>query len=289
MNSVSSKQRRSHMRHFPVRLPQALALLLFFALGCGQAAKPGSRESVDQSSEPPAGENIWVAAASDLRFAMEEILSEFRRLHPEIQVEVTYGSSGNFYTQLSNQAPYCVYLSADIDYPRKLIEQGLAEKETEFAYGIGHLVVWIPNESKLDVERGMELLSDPAIRNIAIANPKHAPYGRAAEAALKKSGHYEHVKSRLVLGDSISQTAQFVQTGAADVGLIALSLALSPAMTDKGRFWKVPQEMYPPLIQGGIIMKSAKSPKAAQAYRKFLIGEAGQAILKKYGFDSPDK
>lgn len=277
------------MRHFPVRRLQTLALLLLLALGCGQAAKPVSRESAEQSPEPPAGENIRVAAASDLRFAMEEILKEFHRLHPEIQVEVTYGSSGNFYTQLSNQAPYCVYLSADIDYPRKLIEQGLAEKETEFAYGIGHLVVWVPNESKLDVERGMEILSDSAIRKIAIANPKHAPYGRAAEAALKKSGQFEQVQMRLVLGDSISQTAQFVQTGAADVGLIALSLAISPAMADKGRFWKVPQDLYPPLIQGGIIMKSAKSPKAAKEYRKFLTGEAGQAILKKYGFDSPDQ
>lgn len=277
------------MRHFPVRSLQALALLLLLALGCGQAAKPVSREIAEQSPEPPASENIRVAAASDLRFAMEEILKEFHRLHPEIQVEVTYGSSGNFYTQLSNQAPYCVYLSADIDYPRKLIEQGLAEKETEFAYGIGHLVVWVPNESKLDVERGMELLSDSAIRKIAIANPKHAPYGRAAEAALKKSGQFEQVQSRLVLGDSISQTAQFVQTGAADVGLIALSLAISPAMADKGRFWKVPQDLYPALIQGGIIMKSAKSPKAANEYRKFLTGEAGQAILKKYGFDSPDQ
>lgn len=277
------------MYHYPIRFLQILGLVLLLTTGCGQAAKPEPPESAVQSSEPPAGENIRVAAASDLRFAMEEILTEFHRLHPEIQVEVTYGSSGNFYTQLSNQAPFCVYLSADIDYPRKLIEQGLAEKETEFAYGIGHLVVWIPNESKLDIERGMELLSDPAVRKIAIANPKHAPYGRAAEAALKKSGHYEQVESRLVLGDSISQTAQFVQTGAADVGLIALSLALSPAMADKGRFWKVPQDMYPPLIQGGIIMKSAKSPKAAHVYRTFLISEAGQAILKKYGFDSPDK
>ncbi len=277
------------MYHYHVRFLQILGLVLFLTTGCGQAAKPEPRESAVQSSEPPAGENIRVAAASDLRFAMEEILKEFHRIHPEIQVEVTYGSSGNFYTQLSNQAPYCVYLSADIDYPRKLIEQGLAEKETEFAYGIGHLVIWVPSESKLDIERGMELLSDPAIRKIAIANPKHAPYGRAAEAALKKSGRFEQVESRLVLGDSISQTAQFVQTGAADVGLIALSLAISPAMADKGRFWKIPQDLYPLLTQGGIIMKSAKSPKAAHAYRKFLIGEAGQAILKKYGFDSPDK
>lgn len=275
------------MYKYHVRVLQILGLVLLLTTGCGPAAKPEPRDPASQSSEPPAGEKIRVAAASDLRFAMEEILTEFHRLHPEIQVEVTYGSSGNFYTQLSNRAPFCVYLSADIDYPRKLIEQGLAEKETEFAYGIGHLVVWVLNESKLDIERGMELLSDPAVRKIAIANPKHAPYGRAAEAALRKSGRFEQVESRLVLGDSISQTAQFVQTGAADIGLIAQSLAISPAMVDKGRYWKVPQDLYPPLVQGGIIMKSATSPRAANAYREFLIGETGQVILKKYGFDSP--
>ncbi|MFO1040778.1 MAG: molybdate ABC transporter substrate-binding protein [Planctomycetaceae bacterium] len=277
------------MPHHSSRFLRVFALLILAAFGCGQATKPGTTETANLKQESSTGENIRVAAASDLRFAMEELLTEFRQLRPQIQVDVTYGSSGNFYTQLSNQAPFCVYLSADIDYPRKLVEQGVAEKATEFTYGIGHLVVWVPSESKLDIERGLELLSDPTIRKIAIANPKHAPYGKAAEAALKKSGLFEHVESRLVQGDSVAQTAQFVQSGAADVGLIALSLVLSPAMVDKGRYWKVPQQLYPPLVQGGIVMKSARSPRAAHAYRQFLISPAGQAILKKYGFDGPDQ
>ena len=156
---------------------------------------------------------VQVAAAADLRFALDEIIESFQRQHQDIKAQVTYGSSGNFFAQLSNRAPFDIYFSADVDYPRKLIEQGLAIKETEFLYAVGRIVVWAPRRSSLDLERlGIRALLDPAVRKIAIANPKHAPYGRAAEAAMRKLGVYEQVQERLVLGENIAQTAQFIET-----------------------------------------------------------------------------
>src|SRR5262249_11432227 len=182
------------------------------------------------------------------KFAFDEVASEFRKQNPGIKVTVTYGASGNFFAQLSNKAPFDLYLSADIDYPRKLIDAGLAVKESEFVYAVVHLVVWVPNGASLDLEKlGLRAVADPAVKKLAVANPKHAPYGRAAEAALKKAGVYGDVKDRLVLGENIAQTAQFVESGSADAGLIALSLALAPTMRDKGRYWAVPPDTYPPL------------------------------------------
>src|SRR5262249_16120402 len=148
----------------------------------------------------------------------------FHAANPKLKVTPTYGSSGNFYSQLTHEAPFDVYLSADIEYPRKLIAANLADGE--FLYGVGRIVVWVPKASPLDVEKlGIEALADPSVRKISSANPAHAPYGRAAEAAMKKLGVYEAVQERLVLGENIAQTAQFVESGAADVGVIALSLA----------------------------------------------------------------
>jgi molybdate transport system substrate-binding protein len=231
---------------------------------------------------------VAVAAAADLKFAFGDVVAAFERRHPDITVKVTYGSSGNFFTQLSNEAPFDLYLSADIDYPRKLIAQGRAVNGSEFVYAVGHLVVWVPNGSPLDLEAlGIQAVLDPAVRKVAIANPKHAPYGRAAQAALKHFGVYEDVKDRLVLGDNIAQTAQFVESGAADVGLIALSLALAPAMRDKGRYWPVPLDAYPRLEQGGVILTWAGDKEATQALRSFIMSEGGRAILPKYGFRLP--
>lgn len=228
-----------------------------------------------------------MAAAADLKFAFEEMITEFQEEQPGIAVKATYGSSGNFYSQLSNKAPFDIYFSADIDYPRKLIEQGHAEKETEFLYAIGQIVVWIPNDSKLDLNMGMDAVVTSSVRKIAIANPQHAPYGRAAEAAMKKLGVYEAAKDRLVLGENIAQTAQFVETGAADVGIIALSLAMAPAMKDKGRYWTVPLDSYPKLEQGGVILNWAKDSAATKELRAFVTASNGKAILQRYGFVLP--
>ena len=228
---------------------------------------------------------IRVAAAADLKFAMDEIVEAFRRERPAVGVQVTYGSSGNFYAQLSNRAPFDIFFSADVDYPRRLIRQGLALVDSEFLYGIGRLVVWVPRTSPIEVEKlGMQALLSPSVRRIAIANPRHAPYGRAAEAAMKNLGVYDQVKARLVLADSVMQAAQFVDSGGAEVAIISHSLALVPPLRDKGRFSKVPLDAYPRREQGGVILSWAQDRPAAEALRDFVLGEGGRAILRRHGF-----
>jgi molybdate transport system substrate-binding protein len=175
-----------------------------------------------------------------------------------------------------------------MDYPHRLVADGLADQDSEFLYAIGHLVVWVPRTSPLDVERrGIEALLDPTVKKVAIANPRHAPYGRAAEAALKNLGVYDRVRDHLVLGENIAQTAHFAQSGAADAGVIALSLALSPAMRDEGKFWRVPADAFPRLDQGGVIMKGARDRPAADAFRAFLMSAEGKALLRRFGFALP--
>jgi molybdate transport system substrate-binding protein len=229
---------------------------------------------------------IRAAAASDMKFAFDEIVKAFEQDHPQMKVAPTYGSSGSFYAQLTNKAPFDIFLSADISYPHKLAEAGLADPKSEFQYAVGHLVVWVPKSSQLDVEKlGIKALADPSVRKVAIANPAHAPYGRAAEAALKSLEMYDAVKDRLVLGDNIAQTLQFVESGAADIGIVALSLALAPATREHGRYWLVPLNAYPRLEQGGVIMSWVNDRTAADALREFILGEKGRAILDRFGFE----
>ena len=229
---------------------------------------------------------VVVAAASDLKFARDELLVGFRAAHPEITVTVSYGSSGNFSTQLQQGAPFDLFLSADIAYPRALEEKGLVLPRSTVMYGEGRLVLWVPVRGGLDPSRGLELLRDPAVRHVAIANPIHAPYGRAAEAALKSSNVYQHINSKLVFGDNVTQAASFVQTGAADAGLIALSLAVAPPMAGSGRYWELPAGSYPRLEQGGCVMRAAQDQAAARLLMDRLTGE-GRAVLQKYGFFLP--
>jgi molybdate transport system substrate-binding protein len=185
----------------------AEALIL---IGCSSASRPDAAPEAKKRV-------VSIAAASDLKFALDDVLASFQKEHTDIDARPTYGSSGNFFAQLSSRAPFDLYLSADVDYPRKLIEAGLAGKESEFVYAIGQIVVWTRKDSPLDVQgKGVEALRDERVRKIAIANPKHAPYGRAAEAALKQLGLYEEVKDKLVLGENVAQTAHFIDTGAAD-------------------------------------------------------------------------
>ena len=236
-----------------------------------------------------AGE-LTVAAAADLKFAMEELVAEFHTNQPGTTVKVTYGSSGNFFAQIQNRAPFDLYFSADIEYPRKLAEAGHALDANVFIYGVGRIVVWAPKSSPLRVEQlGIQSLMAPSVKKIAIANPQHAPYGRAALAAMKSLGVYEQVESRLVYGENIAQTSQFIQSGAADAGIIALSLALAPQMRTAGRYWEVPMDAYPKMEQGGMIVKWTKQPDAARVFRDFVVGQHGREVLKRYGFFLPVK
>jgi molybdate transport system substrate-binding protein len=230
---------------------------------------------------------VAVAAAADLRFAFEEIREAFRKAHPAIEVRVTYGASGNFYAQLTNRAPFDVFLSADVEFPRRLVESGLAIRDSEFSYAIGHLVLWAPVGSPIDLEKqGIRSLLDPSVTKIAIANPDHAPYGRAAVAALRKLDMYDRIKDRLVRGENVAQAGQYAQSGNAQLGIIPLSLALAPGYRD-GRRWAIPGDAYPPLEQGAAILSWARDREAARLLCAFIRGREGKAILQRFGFTLP--
>jgi molybdate transport system substrate-binding protein len=233
-----------------------------------------------------AAQEITVAAAADLQFAMQEIGSRFQQESGKT-VKFIYGSSGNFAQQLQNGAPFDMFFSANLDYPRQLDAAGLIEPGSFYEYAVGKIVVWVPNDSKLDLSSGLKALLDPSIKKIAIANPQHAPYGKAAVAALQKENIYDQVKDKFVLGENISQTASFVASGSADVGIVALSLALSPNMKDKGRYVEVPSGDYPAIEQACVIMRSSKNKDVAQRFLQFVQSLTIKDLLRKYGFAIP--
>ena len=235
---------------------------------------------------PAAAEEITIAAASDLNFAFKEIIPAYEK-ETGHHVKLSLGSSGNFFSQVQNGAPFDLYFSADIAYPRKLEEAGLTARGSLYQYAVGRIVMWTGNGTGIDVSRGFDVLREGTIKKIAIANPKHAPYGRAAVAALGKAGLYEELKDRLVYGENISQAAQFVESGAADIGIIALSLALAPPMKVAGRYWEIPPDMHAPIEQGVVMLSGGKNRGAAKAFLSFLQSAEGQAIMTRYGFVLP--
>lgn len=235
-----------------------------------------------------AAQVVRVAAAADLKFALDEVIARLATRERSLRIQTTYGSSGSMQAQLQQRAPYDVYLSADIDYPRDLISKGIGSNQDLFAYATGRLVVWVPAGSTLPIDRdGVRALE--GANRIAIANPRHAPYGRAAEAAMRRAGIWDRVSRRLVLGENVAQAAQFVQSGAADAAVIARSLAVAPAMRATGRFRDIPVQLHPPLVQGGLILPWARSRDAALRFRDFLLGEEGRTILAAYGFGPPSR
>ncbi|HEY2121927.1 MAG TPA: molybdate ABC transporter substrate-binding protein [Candidatus Acidoferrum sp.] len=234
------------------------------------------------SSVLPA-QQLRVAAAADLQFAMKDLATKYEARTKQA-VEIVYGSSGNFFTQIENGATFDLFFSADTSYPTKLIEQGFADKPSFYRYALGRLTIWASADVHLNVaEQGFQSLLDPRVHKIAIANPEHAPYGRAAVSALQKAGIYEQIKSKLVYGENISQTAQFAQSGNAQVGLVALSLATSPSMQTGDR-WVVPIEYHSPLEQAAVVVTSSKNKKAASEFLDFVKSSEGREILAHYGF-----
>lgn len=230
---------------------------------------------------------LTIAAASDLNFAFKELISQYETVSGN-HVKASFGSSGNFYAQIQNGAPFDLYFSADITYPNKLEQAGLAVPGSLYRYAIGRIVLWTRQTTQLDITQGIETLRQPAVKTIAIANPKHAPYGRAAVAAMQHFRIYDDVKDRLVLGENISQTAQFVESGAADIGILALSLALAPAMQAKGTYWEIPPQSHPPLEQAAVIVTSSKQQEQAKQFLAFMKSAQGQAIMTRYGFAAPE-
>ena len=207
-----------------IKLFIAVACTLLASAGCGG---PGTA--------PRSKGHVRVAAAADLNAALGALIEKFGESH-DVDVTVSYGSSGTFYAQLLNRAPFDLFLSADIDYPRQLAARGLTIPDGEFTYAVGRLVVWVRASSAIDPARdGLQSLGGSAVAHVAIANPEHAPYGRAAMAALQTDGILDRVRSKLVYGENVAQALQFVQSGAAEAGIVALSLALAPNLKDPHR------------------------------------------------------
>lgn len=231
-------------------------------------------------------EELTIAAASDLNFAFKNLIKDFEAQTGE-RVRFISGSSGHFYTQIVNGAPFDLYFSADIAYPKKLIAEGLALPESLYQYAIGRIVLWVPKGSTLDVSKEMEVCVDSAVKKLAIANPKHAPYGRAAVAALEHYRIADRMTEKLVFGENIAQAAQFVQSGAADIGIIALSIAVAPTMEQLGKHWLIPADAHPPIEQGAVIVKATKHPEKAKKFLDFMKTEQARAVMKRYGFTLP--
>ena len=233
---------------------------------------------------PVRAQELTVAAAADLRPALEEIASRFHALSGA-QVKLVYGSSGNFYQQIQNGAPFDFFFSANADYPKKLEAAGLTVPGTYYEYARGRIVLMVPAASALDLKRGLSVLLDPAVKKIAIADPSHAPYGQAAVSAMKTEKIYDQVPAKLVTGENISQAASFVLSGAADVGVVALSLGLSAG--PQVRFVEIPVGDYPPIQQACVVLKSSKNQDLAARFEAYIRSEEVRKVLERFGFEVP--
>ena len=231
-------------------------------------------------------EQVRLAAASDLVFCLEEINRAFLANHPSAEITATFGSSGNFYSQIRAGAPFDLFLSADISLPKRLALDGFAAGETLRPYAVGRLALWTLN-TNISIAQGLTVLTQAAFTKIAIANPDHAPYGAAARAALTKLALWQTVQPKLVLADNIAQTAQFVRTGNAEVGIVALSLVLAPTTAGMGQWELVPDSLHAPLEQAAILTQFGQTNSAARAFLGFLNTPVAREIFNRFGFRLP--
>jgi len=231
-------------------------------------------------------QELTVAAAADARPALEEIASRFKTSTGK-QISLIYGSSGKFYQQIQNGAPFDLFFSADVEYPKKLEAAGLTVPGSYYEYARGKIVLLVAAKSPLDLKPGLKILLDPRVNKVAIADPLHAPYGRAAVAALKSEGIYDKISAKIVTGENISQAASFVLSGAADVGIAALSLAISSSNREQVRFVEIPATDYPPIQQACVVLRSSKQQQLATEFEAYIRTSEAAAILMRNGFEVP--
>jgi molybdate transport system substrate-binding protein len=236
-------------------------LLVFPLLFAGQAVAAGP---------------LRIAAAADLAPCMPALNAGF-----DGETSVTIGASGNFHAQIRNGAPFDIFLSADTGYPQALADAGLANGASMLVYALGQLVLWSA-DPRLDAGRGLRLLTDPAVRRIAIASPEIAPYGRAAKAALQQAGLWDQLQAKLVFGENVAQTMQFVESGNAQAGLVSKA-----HLRDRPGGWVLPAGSYPVLEQGAIVTARGQANPASARYLQFLRSERGRALLAGCGFLLP--
>jgi len=259
-----------------------------FVRWIGIAALVAAATPTTLTAQGAGGRTVAVAAASDLQTVLPALLSGFEKA-TAIKATVSFGSSGNFFAQIQNGAPFDVFFSADDSYPRRLVAAGQADGDSVYVYATGRLVLWTRTDSGLDIRKGMAALRDPRVRRIAVANPDLAPYGRAAVAALKTAGVYDQVKDKLVFGENISQTAQLAESGNADVGLLAHSLAVGAVLKASGSFIDIPSTAYPPVVQAAVLVSASRNKEAGRALLQYLKSAEAQKTFAAFGFGAPQQ
>jgi molybdate transport system substrate-binding protein len=236
-----------------------------------------------------ASPQVTVAAAADLSSALKEIAEAYQK-KTGVEVKLSFGSSGSLTQQIENGAPFDVFFSADTDYPGRLVKGGYADGSTLYRYAVGRVVLWMSSNFMLFPEKdGINVLLDPSVKKIAIANPAQAPYGRAAVAVLRHYGVYDKVSDRLVMGENVAQAAQFVESGNAQAGFVALAHALAPEIKGKGKYWLIPADAYPQLDQAVVVTSHAERAQAARAFVEYIKTADAVAILARYGLELPQK
>ena len=226
-------------------------------------------------------QKVNVAAAANLRYVLEEIKTAYIKQHPKAKVNLTFGASGMLVQQIQNGASFDFFMAADNEFPVKLKDNGLTTGPMS-TYAFGKLAIY---STSLDVNKlGLEALKSSTIKKLAIANPETAPYGERAIELLKSQKLYDGLKSKIVLGENIAQTAQFAFTGNAEVGFIALSLALAPDMAGQGSYYIVPQSLYKPIEQACILIKTPVLNTEAAKFKKFVLSPETKAIWEKWGY-----
>ena len=224
---------------------------------------------------------LRVAVASNFLATLSELKTVFEKNH-EVKILLSGASSAKLYAQIENGAPYDIFFSADTMFPEKLIKNGKADSESRFNYAIGSLVLWSSN-SQVDVKEKLE--SHQKVKRIAIANPKVAPYGEAAKQTMEKLGVWKSYKRKTVYGESVGQAFQFVATGNAQLGFVALSQVLSPMnQINRKRYWLVPSSYHTPLDQEVVILKRTKNSIAAKQFLSFIKSDDAKSIMDKYGY-----
>jgi molybdate transport system substrate-binding protein len=235
---------------------------------------------------PASAEPLLVAAAADLSYCIDELGAAFAIEAPQAELKVSTGASGNFFAQIRNGAPFDVFLSADMAYPRQLAKDGAADGATLTPYALGRIVLWAL-DARFDVKQGMAVLKDARVTRIALANPAVAPYGRAARAALQAAGAWQAVQPKLVIGENIAQAVQFVQTGNAQVGIVSLASVVSPRLKGSGSYYLIPDAGMAPIEQGAIVTAHGRAKPLAARFVRFLSSPAARAILQRHGFGLP--
>jgi molybdate transport system substrate-binding protein len=227
---------------------------------------------------------VKVAAAANLRFVLEEVKVQFEKKYPGSSVEITFGSSGTLAQQIMHGAPFDVFLAADVEFPQKLADAGLAAGPVK-TYVYGRVAMF---STTVDVTKGLNAVLLPSVKKIAVADPKKAPYGENSVAMLKKKGLYDKIASKIVWGENISQAAQFAFSGNAEIGFIAYSLALAPDMQGKGKVYALPANVCPPIQQAYVLLKPAASNLVAKSFMSYLVSKKCDKLWLKYGYGLPN-